>query len=81
MSGCIKDLYDYELVKKCSKCKTIYLKSNFHKNKNMKDGLQPHCISCVKRIQKQYYNENPDRRRKYYLENRDRLLNKQKFFY
>ena len=56
------------------------MKSNFHKNKNMKDGLQPHCISCVKQIQKQYHNENPDKIRKYYLENRDRLLKKQKFY-
>ena len=80
MSNCIKDLYDYDLVKKCSKFGIISLKSNFHKNKNMKDGLQPSCVPCVKQIQKQYYNENPDKRRKYYLENRDRLLNKQKFY-
>ena len=31
MSSCIKDLYDYDLVKKCSKCKKNLLKSNFHK--------------------------------------------------
>ena len=64
MSNCIKDLYDYDLVKKCSRCKIISLKSNFHKNKNMNDGLQTHCISCVKQKQKQYYNENPDKKKK-----------------
>ena len=32
MSGCIKDLYNYELVKKCSKCEIISLKSNFCKD-------------------------------------------------
>ena len=64
MSNCIKDLFDYDLVKKCSKCGIISLKSNFHRNKNMKDGLQPHCISYVEQIQKQNYNENPDKRRK-----------------
>ena len=53
------------------------LKSNFHKNKNMKDGLQPYCISCVK--QKQYYNENAYKKRKYYLDNQDGLVNQQKF--
>ena len=31
MSNYIKDLYDYDLVKKCSKCKTISLKSNYLK--------------------------------------------------
>ena len=41
MSNCIKDLYDYHSVKKCSKCGIISLKSNFHKNKNKNDGFQP----------------------------------------
>ena len=58
MSNSIKKLYDYDLAKTCCKCKSICLKSNFHKNKNMSDGLQPYCISCKK--QKQNYNENPD---------------------
>ena len=65
MSNCIKDLYDCDLVKKCCRCGIISLKSNFHKIKNMNDGLHPHCMSC----KKQYYNEN-----------RDRLINKQKFY-
>ena len=54
MSNCIKDLYDYDLIKKCSKCGKISLKSNFHKTKNRRDGLQPHFISC----RQQFYNEN-----------------------
>ena len=33
MSNCIKDLYDYDLINKCSKCKNISLKSNFHEKK------------------------------------------------
>ena len=37
MSTFIKELFDYELVKKCSKCKIISLKSNFHKNEPTKD--------------------------------------------
>ena len=32
MSNCIKDLFDYDLVRKWSKCIIISLKSNFHKN-------------------------------------------------
>ena len=50
MSSCIKELYDYEVVKKCSKCKNILLNSNFHKNKNMSDGFKPpHCKFCAKK--------------------------------
>ena len=65
MSNCIKDLFDYNLVKKCSKCGIISLKSNFHNNKNMKDGLQSQCKLCTK---------------KYYIDNHDRLFNKQNFY-
>ena len=60
MSNCIEDLYDYDLVKKCSKCESVLLRSNFHKQKNLKDGLHQHCISC----KKQYYNENRDKTKK-----------------
>ena len=47
MSSCIKDLYDYELIKKCRVYKKISLKSNFCKNTKSKDGLQSQCKSCV----------------------------------
>ena len=60
MSNCIKDLFDYILVKKCTKCGIFSLKSNFHKNKNMKDGLQPYCKSCKKEYRKKYYIEHRD---------------------
>ena len=33
MSACIKDLYDYDLVKKCRVCKNVLLKTNFHEKK------------------------------------------------
>ena len=41
------------------------MQGSFHQYKNRKDVLPPHCISC----KKQYYNEN-----------RNRLINKQKFY-
>ena len=50
MSTCIKDLYDYDLVKKCYVCKNILLKSNLHKNKNTSDGLYTQCNLCRKNI-------------------------------
>ena len=46
MSSCIKELYDYDIVKKSSKCGNISLKRNFYKNKNMSDGSDPRCIKC-----------------------------------
>ena len=54
MSNCIKDLYDYNLIKKCSKCGIVKLESNFHKNKKSSDGLNKHCKNCVLQKQKQY---------------------------
>ena len=38
MSNCIKDLFDYDLVKKCSKCGIISLKKKFYKDSIKKDG-------------------------------------------
>ena len=69
MSNCIKDLYDYDLVKKCCRCKLICLKCNFYKSKNMSDGLHPQGKSC----NKDYYNENRNRVKQYYLDNRVRI--------
>ena len=41
-----------EGLKKCSKCKTITLKSDFHKNTKSKDGLHSSCIPCRKKYGK-----------------------------
>ena len=57
MSNCIKDLYDYELVKKCSKCGIISLKSNFQKNTNRKSRVNSMCKVCMK----DYYLKNSDK--------------------
>ena len=50
------------------------LKSNFHKNKINRDGLDTHCVPCLKK----YYLYNRDRIKQYYLNNQDRLNNYQK---
>ena len=65
MSACIKDLYDYELVKKCCKCKNILLKSSFHKNKTMRVGFKPQCKFCTK---------------KHFLDNQYRLVSNQRLY-
>ena len=78
MSNCIKNLHDYELIKKCSKCGIISLKSNFHKNNTRNDGLCNQCKVC----RKDYYNENRDEikeyQKKYYLDNRDQIIENHK---
>ena len=58
MSNCIKDLYDYELIKKCCKCGIWTLKSNFHKDNKRRDGVQRICILCIK----QYHDNRKERR-------------------
>ena len=80
MSNCIKGLYDYDLVKKCSKCGNISLKSNFHRNIKTKDGFHPHCAMCRKKNYnenlvkiKKYYLDNRDKRKEYYMKNRDEI--------
>ena len=50
MSNSIRDLYDYDLVKKCCIYKNNLLKSNLHKNKNMSDVFKPHCNFCTEKI-------------------------------
>ena len=69
MSGCIKDLHDFDLVKNGCRCKLICLKSNFYKSKKMSDALHPQYKSCSKK----YYDENREKARKYYFENRDKI--------
>ena len=76
MINCIKDLYDYDLVKKCSKCGIISSKSNFHKNKLTKSGVPSECITC----RRKYYNENQEKSKNYYSENLDRINNNQKLY-
>ena len=65
MSNCIKDLYDYDLVKKCSKCKTVSLKSNFYKDITKYDGYRPSCKLCTNQ---------------YYYDNRNIILDNQKVY-
>ena len=54
MSNCSKGLFDYNLVKDCSKCGIISLKKNCHKWTLFKDGLYNQCKVC----RKEYYHEN-----------------------
>ena len=76
MSNCIKDLGDYNLIKKCSKGGIFSLKTSFHKNELTKSGVPSERITC----RRKYYNENQEKSKKYYSENRDRRNNNQKLY-
>ena len=58
-----------EDLKRCCKCEMECLKSNFHKKKNLNDGLFNQCSSCRKR----YYIENQEKTKKHYLHNPARI--------
>ena len=77
MSNYIKELYDYDLVKKCRVCENIPSKSNFNRNTKSKDGLQSQVKFCVNEYNKNYYIKNRDselrRRKKYSSENRGKI--------
>ena len=55
-------MYD---IKGCSKCGIFSLKSTFHQNKDMSDGLDPRCRICWK----QSYLDNRDRKKQNYFNN------------
>ena len=74
MSNSIEELYEYDLVKKCCRCKDILLKSNFHKKTSSKDGLDPRYNPCLEK----YYLDDRDRVKQYYLNIQDRLNKYQK---
>ena len=83
MSNCIKDLFDYDLVKKCTKCGIISLKTNFHKKLKSSDGLQLHCKSCVIQKQRIYDSENRERiisrNKDYRIKHHDKIMAQKKF--
>ena len=51
---CNKKLYDFEKIEKYPRCKSICLKSNFHKNVNRKDGVISICKICMNKYIKEY---------------------------
>ena len=69
MSSCIKELYDYDLIKQCCRCGILSLMCIFYKDKTKRNGYRPKCKICSKKYSK-----------KYYYDNQDRLLNKQKMY-
>jgi len=60
-------------TKACTKCKGVLTSNNFSKNKNSKDGLEPYCKECRKKVSKKYNENNKEliikKRRKNYEKN------------
>ena len=56
MSGCVKEIFDYDLVKRCCICKRICLKNKVNRNKTTRDGNKKDCMTCCENV----YNENWD---------------------
>ena len=84
MSGCIKNLYDYELVKKCCRCGIVKMKSSFHKRSKSSDGLFSQCKSCVIQKQKKYDFEIGERiinrNKDYRLKHQDKIMAQKKIY-
>lgn len=68
----------------CKKCLADKLISDFSKNKNTKDGLQDKCKICVKEYKKQYYINNKDKilekAKEYYIENQKIIIDRVKIW-
>ena len=57
-------------MKKCFKCNTIKAETEFHNNKYKKDGLASQCKNCKKITDKNYIQNNKQKRRDYRLHKR-----------
>lgn len=73
------------LEKKCGKCEIIKDIKEFYKNRSSKDGYRNNCKGCVNIYQKKYYEENRDRilenTKIYKEENKDRISEYDREYY
>ena len=59
-------------LKKCNKCQTERLVSEFHKDKSKEDGLRTICKECTKIYHKDYEIQNKEYRKNYSIVNKSR---------
>jgi len=62
-----------KMAKYCPGCKQILQVSNFHKNKNRKDGLHCHCKQCAMKYSQKYYFQHKNERLRYAKQYRKKL--------
>ncbi len=60
-------------TKRCKKCGEEKALSEFHKDRQKKDGTRNHCKVCVKAWNAKYREENPEYMAKYRAENKDSI--------
>ena len=53
--------FDFADWKRCSGCKQLKLRSDFHRARKNKDGLQSRCKECNNDRAKRFYADNPER--------------------
>ena len=72
-------------MKKCSKCKVIKDKTEFHKQKCKPDGLRVNCKTCRKEKFKQFYRDNKEKilskNKEYYSKNKVKIQAKNKIYW
>jgi len=61
--------------KKCSKCKEVKPAKDFYRNRSTNDGRDCYCTECKLAHASRYKGEKrSERMRKYYIENRERIV-------
>lgn len=68
-------------MKKCNKCKIEKPLSEFSKDKNRKDGLQPRCKSCNREYREQNRERIREADREYRERNRERIREAEREWY
>lgn len=72
-------------TKTCTKCKETKQVSEFHKDKNRKDGLRPYCKECVRRYHHRHYEANKEKiaekTRKYQEANKEKIAESKHRYY
>ena len=61
-------------MKECSKCKETKPRSEFHKQKRTRDGLQCYCKECKNLVHRAWIKQNPDKRKLYDLKAYEKSL-------
>lgn len=66
--------------KKCTKCETFKLKSEYHRDKSRKTGLNERCKKCVALYSTEYHEKNKDKKcayaNEYYHKNKEQVSKK-----
>ena len=60
MSTSFEDLFVYDLVKKCSKCRNVKMKTDFY-IREINQKYRKECLQCTKIKQKEYYSKNREK--------------------